>query len=153
MKDERITKEEIESFGTTLPHEVHLLYTLVLACDAMIIDIEHRMKDINETYCFERENKLRLNQYLSKVSGVKTQFENFIQPLIINSSQSDQFKDYEASRVLAQELIRLIMLYYETCKENENSNAVFDFLSKLTDSRRNVFTAKDINHFNLGLKK
>lgn len=139
--------------GRTVSHEINLLYILSLACDAMIFDVEKRMKKVDHTMHLKNEAKMRMRQYLGLLSDCEAQFEHFISPTIISSATKNttDFSSYEHSREFAQEIIRLVMMYYEKCPSFDNHSKAFDMLMKL-DGGRGVFTAEDINNFNLGCK-
>ena len=146
-----VTPKEVEMLGQTVSHEINLLYILSLACDAMIFDVEKRMKAIDRTLHLKNEAKMRMKQYLGLISTCEAHFEHFISPTIIVNAEktASDFSSYEHSREFAQEIIRFIMMYYEKCSTIENHNKAFDLLTNLAGGRK-VFTAEDINNFNLG---
>lgn len=151
MKETPITREDIEEMGLKICHEVHLAATIALALDTMLDDIDKRMKEVKPTLGLKHECKKRYNDFTESVRMCRAQFEQFVEPAIINSGRGDDFADYETRRVFSQELIRLLMLYYEQTRSSGNHAKVFDFLASL-DGGRGIFTADDINRFNLGCK-
>lgn len=148
-----VTEKEVEMLGRTVSHEINLMYILSLACDAMIFDIERRMRKVDAALHLKNEAKMRMKQYLGLLSNCETQYEHFISPTIIGNAEKSapDFSSYERSREFAQEIIRFIMMYYEKCSPIENHNKVFELLMDL-DGGRGVFSAEDINTFNLGCK-
>lgn len=150
-RDNPITDEERALIPRALTHEIYLLYTMTMALDTMVFDIERRFRKVNETYHFEKDAKRNLNRYFNLLEQCKSQYENFICPSIVKVAAEDNYETYEGSRVFSQELIRLLMLYYTQCGNKENHVKVFEFISSL-EGGSGVFTTDDINRFDLGCK-
>lgn len=150
-KDIPITEEEHAIIPKALTHEIYLLYTLTIALDAMVFDIEKRFRAVKESFHFEKESKRALSRYFELLQQCKAQYDNFICPSIVNVAKKTGYKSYDESRVHAQELIRLLMLYYTQCGKINNHEAVFNFISSL-EGGNNIFTEDDINRFDLGCK-
>lgn len=152
MKEDEISDNLAKRIGRNIKHEIHLMYIVSLIVDAMMIDIEWKMRSVDRTLCLRHESKKRLKDWLKKVQDCKDNFETFVAPTIINSGSDDNYKDYERTRVLSQEIARLVMMYYENCASRENHAKVFDFIASLEGGERGVFTDEDVNRFNLGTK-
>ena len=150
MKEHRLSEAEIDLMGKKIPHEVHLMYTLALSMDAILFDIERRMAFFGNYY--RQEPKHRVKEYLGKVKDCQDYFEAFLTPTILHGCTDPRFKDYDRTRAYSQELVRLIMLYYETVTTPEKSAEVFNLMADFGHGR-NVFESGDINHFSLGCKK
>lgn len=149
MKEQNIDRSEADNFGKTLKHEVILLYTISLACDAMVFDIERRLRSVDRTTHLKHEARQRMTQYLDLIGKLKSHYEHFIAPSVMKIGEGNGYEDYETLRVYSQELLRLLMLYYEKCDTHDKHASAFDFLASL-EGGKGVFTAADINRFDLG---
>lgn len=147
------TDEEIHELSEVIRHETNLLYLIIRAADTIVADLESRLKKYPNNPGITGEVKLRLKQYIGLVGQTAGHFENFVEPVILNAFEGN-WSDYEKTRIFANELIRLLMMYYEKCNTcgYENHSKVFDLLNSLEDGCLGVFTDMDINRFNLGCK-
>lgn len=153
MKENKITIEDVNSLSKSIKHKTHLMFLISRCCDLLCWDIENDLRKISHNYCLQKEVKMRFSQYEDTIEKASAQFENFIDPITIHSSSSDGFKDYEKTRQFANELVRLLMLYYEKCRMNlDNHIQVFELMENFEDGS-GVFTEADINRFDLGTKK
>ena len=151
MKDERINEDDFTKIRPVISGLIHLSNIFTTASDAMLWEIQRRLKSIDKSYHINQELKRRYRAFSKAVEDATKQYENFILPLITSSDPDPHFEGYEFTRIYAQELIRLLMLYHETCSEVENHSEVFDLLSSFK-TRRGIFTSEDINQFKLGCK-
>lgn len=146
--ESKLSQEEVDNLGVVVPHLTHLMYMVAMVVDMMVIDVDRRLHDVNKRYGLRQEVKMRMSGYVKKVKECMTYFENFIEPTIIDNGRGNQWQDYEISRIYANELARVIMLYYEKTVTKESSDKVFDFLVDLPEERH-AFTASVINHYNI----
>lgn len=154
MKESPVTDEEVRLLGGTISHETNLMYLLARCIDTMMADIESRMRRVNRTFSIKGEVKKRLKEYTHIVEQAGAQFRNFVEPQIMMSCKED-WKEFEKGRVFANELIRLLMLYYETClKNNGHHIEVFKLLETFIGDRNvGAFEVEDINRFDLGCRE
>lgn len=149
----KITDEECLRIPGKIKHKTNLLYLLARCCDLLIWSIQDDFYHTTDKLRLSGEVKLRFSQYSNIIRKAQIHFENFIEPTIIESGAGNNFRDYEESREFSNELMRLLMLYYETCVSNiKNHEKVFDLLCSFED-RKGIFTAEDINKFDLGCKE
>lgn len=149
-----MTQEDLNLLSGAISHETNLMFLLARAMDTLMADIESRMGMINATYRIKGDVKKRLKEYTRIVEQAGAQFRNFVEPHIMNSL-NDDWKQFEKTRVFANELIRLFMLYYETCAMNNGNHIkVFELMESLMgEGNVGVFSVEDINRFDLGCRK
>lgn len=146
------TDNEVKTISRKIKHKLNIAFLLMRAVDTFMWDIDNDLRKTNKQFGLSGPIKQRINQLDQKVQACSTHFYNFIEP-IIDDATSLQDGDYDKSREFAQELMRLVMCYYETClRSNENHSKVFDLLSSFEDGA-GIFDAEDINKFDLGTRK
>jgi len=155
MKENLITEEDVKLLAGAISHETNLMYILARVMDTLMADIESRMQRVDVKYRIKGEVKKRLKEYIHLVEQCGIQFRNFVEPNIMESVNED-WRQYERTRGYANELIRLLMSYYETCtKTNDYHGQVFDLLNNFLENGKHnlgVFSVEDINRFDLGCR-
>lgn len=153
MKENKITEEEMLAISAGIKHKTNLMFLVSRCCDLICWDIENDLRKINNNYKLQKEVKMRFSQYNDTIDKASAQFENFIDPITIGAGSAEGFRDYEKTRQFANELVRLLMLYYEKCRLNlDNHVQLFELLENF-DGGSGVFAEADINKFDLGTKK
>lgn len=150
-KEINLTPDEAKELSGVISHETNMMYLLARCIDILTYDIESRMRKVNATFCVKKEVKKRLKDYANAIHNCEVIFENFIEPKIHESVNGD-WKEVENQRVFCNELLRLILLYYEKCSDSRDNHCqVFDLLDNFKDGI-GIFTDADINRFDLGCR-
>lgn len=152
MKEKELTEEMKHSIGGAIPGELYIASLLAMACDALLLDVQRRIDESGLRIHIDKDFKYRLNQYMTSIGRLSSQFEVFLSPHLIKMGAGNGFKNYEASRVSAQEIVRLLMLYLDRCRESGNSHKVFKFLEGI-ECEDAEFSIDDINRFDLGCRR
>ena len=155
-KDNKATDVDVKSLGLMISHETNLMFLIARVLDTIMADLERQMAKVKRSYCIRGEVKKRLNEYIHFIEQAGAHFSNFVEPHILNSVNED-WEQYERTRRYANELIRVLMLYYETCSKNDNNHVrVFELFEELlnsSDTNIGAFRVEDVNRFDLGCKK
>ena len=116
-----------------IQQEVDILYSLSLVIDKMLMDVERRLSVRSEGS--NREKK----QAFSKVcDGIQRAYKG-VEKLnldIEKASASTNYTELDIWHMGANEICRLLLLYFEKCEYvEENANQVFKFLRSLTSGK------------------
>lgn len=153
MKNNHITDAELQGIPSSVKHKTNILFLLAQCCDLMVWSVEGDLHKLSSRFSLNGDVKRRFGQYREIMEHAQKHFENFIEPQIISSGAADNFGDYEKSRRFANELVRLVMTYYEQCCANvDNHKKVFDLLCSLKGGM-GVFSSEEINKFDLGCNR
>ena len=126
-----------------IQEEANILYSLSMVIDRLLIDVDRRMALNKDS--FQREKKMffrRMSQ------GIKMAYDNIekLRPDIEDSAKDSDYKDLDIWNAGANEICRLILLYFEKCDHSEeNANDLFKYLRGMEG--KGIINEDDISRF------
>lgn len=131
-------------------HRTKLLYDMAFCIDILLNDLNDALTFTNVdgnmiTHVgFSRERKRTFNEFLKETRRAANLFEKTIEPDLNKEAQGDWKKEVGFFRD-ANELVRLVMLYIDRIRTDEEAKA---FLKNLEDMPEgDIFPQEIINHF------
>ena len=126
-----------------IQQEADILYSLSIVIDRLLMDLDRRMISLQDS--FQREKKL---YFRSIQNGIKQVYNNIekLRPDIENSAKASNYRDLDVWDSGANEICRLLLLYFEKCDESaENANALMRTLRSMEG--KGVIDEEDIARF------
>lgn len=126
-----------------IQEEANILYSLSIVIDRLLIDLDRRMA-LNED-SFQREKKMYFRRMQD---GIKRAYDNIekLRPDIENSAKASNYRDLDVWDSGANEICRLLLLYFEKCDESaENANTLMRTLRSMEG--KGVIDEEDIARF------
>ncbi len=108
--------------------QVNIVYLLSTAIAIILNNVEWELKKQGDT--FKKEKKQKFNQLIQAIQRVKF-LEEQLDKDILGYIDEGNYKEHDDWRKSANEVIRLLLLYFERCDSNiKRKKRVFDFISK-----------------------
>lgn len=146
-KQERIFNEALKR----TKHRTKLLYDFAFCIDILLNDLNNALTftnvngDMLTNIGFSRERKRTFNEFLKETRRAANLYEMTLEPDLKKEAHGDWRRE-EGFRRDTNELIRLVMLYIDRIRTDEEAKAFLKRLEEMPEG--DIFPKEVIDHFN-----